>query len=494
MLTILQISDLHRSDDAPVSNELLLDTMLSDIEKHPRHDPRIRPCDVIVVAGDLVSGAKIDDQEARKTLKKQYAQAKDFLLSLAKELVEGDLRRIFIVPGNHDVSWEASRKSMEKIDNIKPSDVWKLLTKPNSQYRWSWSDLSLYRIKNSDEYALRLLDFKEFFDDFYQGFGSTFSLQYQRQTLNFVLPNGKALFSGLCSLDENDCYKLRGQVSIDDVASNNLRMKQSPMKDIPLKLAFWHHSVEASGYNDDRLNYSEILPQLIDHGYAIGLHGHQHRSSVVSYAYSLNPSMVMPIVASGSLCAGPHEIPTGSRRQYNIVEVDDENTRARIHVREWHDNEIWAGARIHEFAGKSFLDVELPILSDSLNQSKSKVAVSLSQTIDQAESAFRAGEYARTLAILEEITADIPLVRKLQQESMQIEGRWKDLITLVGYPRDNDELAVIVEALSKIRDFKKAKQILSECSTHPETYDRSLVNQLQKRLDTLEREHNWRKK
>lgn len=140
-----------------------------------------------------MAGARIDDENATETLKKQYSQAKDFLVRLCKELLDGDLRRLFIVPGNHDVSWLTSRRSMERVEALDSLDVSKALARVNSPYRWSWKELALYRIKSTDEYAKRLSSFKEFFDEFYKSLGLTFSLEDQKQTLNFVTPDHRAL-------------------------------------------------------------------------------------------------------------------------------------------------------------------------------------------------------------------------------------------------------------------------------------------------------------
>ena len=482
MLNIIQISDLHRSTIAPVSNDFLLDSLLSDIEKHPTQSPKIPPCDVVVVTGDLVAGAKIDDANADDTLKKQYAQAKDFLLQLSKELLDGDLRRLFIVPGNHDVSWQACRKSMEKVDILRSSEVWGMLATANSQYRWSWNDLSLYHIESREEYAKRLANFKEFFDDFYKGMGITFSLEDRGQALNFVVPNGRALFTGFCSLYENDCYKLRGQISIDGLSTNDLNLRGSAMNDIPLKIAFWHHGIEEIGYHDDHLNTAEVLPHLIDRGYALGLHGHHHKSDVISYAYSLNPQLVMPIVGCGSLCAGPYDIPPGYRRQYNVIEVNDKLAKVRVHVREWFQDTIWVAARVQEFGGNSYDDFHLPILQ-AINQGlRGKTSTVINQSVQLAEVAARNKDYSKVLTILTDAPRDIPLVRKLLLESLQMLGRWKELITLIGKPTNSEELALTIGAMLEIKKFSKAEQILDRCSSEPERYDRVLIRELRKRL------------
>jgi hypothetical protein len=459
--------------------------LLSDIDKHPRESPKIPKCDYIVVTGDLVAGARTDDENATEALKKQYSQAKDFLVRLSKELLNGDLRRLFIVPGNHDVSWSASRKSMERVEDLGSLDVSKALARVNSPYRWSWKELALYRIRSTDDYAKRLASFKEFFDEFYKSLGLTFSLQDQKQTLNFVTPDRRVLFTGFCSLYENDCFNQRGKISVDDVAASNLTIRESIMNRLPLKVAFWHHSVVGPEYHDDHLNSYEVLPQLIDHGFALGLHGHQHRSAVITYSYSLSPRLVMPIIASGSLCAGPYDIPPGHRRQYNMIEIDDASARVRVHVREWFEDTIWAPARLQEFGGKSFADVEIPILQEALQKSERKMESF--QAVQLAEAFVRAKDYSSALIALANAPRGIPLVRKLLIESLHMKGKWRELIDLIEKPTNAEELTLMVDALLKVKEFLRAETIIAACTNEPDKYDRGLTNELMKRLDAERR-------
>lgn len=252
-----------------------------------------------------------------------------------------------------------------------------------------------------------------------------------------------------------------------------------------MKVAFWHHSVEGPGYHDDHLNSYEVLPQLIDHGYALGLHGHQHRSAVITYSYSLGPTLVMPIIASGSLCAGPYDIPPGHRRQYNVIEIDDASARVRVHVREWFENTIWAPARLQDFGGKSFDDVEIPILQEALQRSERKTESF--QTVQQAETYVRAKDYDNALIALANAPRDIPLVRKLLIESLYMKAKWLKLIDLIGKPENAEELTLMVAALLKVKDFIRADKIIAACTKEPDTYDRGLTNELMKRLDAERR-------
>lgn len=436
-----------------------------------------------MVTGDLVSGTRTDDKNARDTLKEQYLQAKDFILRLCKELLEGDLRRLFIIPGNHDVSFPASKDSMEEVDDVERYDVMEVLRQPESPFRWSWKELRLYSIRDVEQYTRRLASFKEFFDDLYKDLGRRFSLETHKQAMNFVTPDGSALFTGFSSLHGNDCFNRRGMISVEDVASNDLKVREAELNAIPLKVAFWHHNIEGFGYNDDHMNSSEVLPHLIDHGYSIGLHGHQHRSQVVRYAYSLNPKLVMPVIASGSLCADPYDIPAGYRRQYNVIEIDGGRASVRVHVREWFEDRIWIGARLPEFGGNTYVDLKLPILAEVLERSQQQTDILTNQNLFAAEVAVRNRDYARAVVLLNSLPKNIVLVRRLLTDTYQMLGRWSDLVKHLEKPTNADELALIVDAELKLKDFAAAEKILNSFANETGSYD-ELIKQLRKTLDS----------
>lgn len=355
MFTILHLSDLHRSQNAPVSNDMLLSCLLLDLEKQQRENPSINKCDVVVVTGDLVSGAAINDTKFSDTLTKQYQEAKSLLIELSNALFDGDLGRVFVIPGNHDVCWQLCQQSMERIESTGRKNLSKLLSGINSSYRLGLDELQIYRIKDFDIYKSRLKYFKEFFDEFYNNQGYTFSLEDNEQAINFVTSDGKAMLTGFSSLYGNDCYDCRGRIFNDNIARNGLKIRESALNGIPLKIAFWHHGLESADYGVDHINRGEVLPLLIDHGYVLGLHGHQHQSNIVSYVYHLNPKRFMPIISAGSLCAEPQSIPSGHRRQYNLIEVDEVSFKVTVHVREWYANTSFTSAKLQEFGGKKLV-------------------------------------------------------------------------------------------------------------------------------------------
>jgi predicted MPP superfamily phosphohydrolase len=180
---------------------MLLSCLLLDLEKQQDENPTIHKCDVVIVTGDLISGVPIEDTDFSDTLTKQYHEAKSFLIHLSKELFDGDLSRVFLMPGNHDVCWQLSKQSMECVEAAGRTNISELLRDAKSPYRLSLDELKLYRIKDHDLYKTRLKYFKEFFDDFYKMQGYKFCLEDNEQAINFITSDRKAMFTGFSSLD-----------------------------------------------------------------------------------------------------------------------------------------------------------------------------------------------------------------------------------------------------------------------------------------------------
>ena len=76
--TILHISDLHKSEED--SYDDLFESMRKDSETYVQLGISLPK--IIVVSGDIVEGAKDDDETPDDTIRKQYADAKVFLTSL----------------------------------------------------------------------------------------------------------------------------------------------------------------------------------------------------------------------------------------------------------------------------------------------------------------------------------------------------------------------------------------------------------------------------
>ena len=67
---------------------------------------------------------------------------------------------------------------------------------------------------------------------------------------------------------------------------------------------------------------ARVIHRLIDFGFTVGLHGHQHYPGAAPFEYRLPNLSSMAVVAGGSLAVGDRELPMGERRQFNIVVID----------------------------------------------------------------------------------------------------------------------------------------------------------------------------
>ncbi|MDF1815003.1 MAG: metallophosphoesterase [Verrucomicrobiales bacterium] len=112
-LTIAHISDLHRSQESPISNAALLDSLLLDRDNYVKKFS-VRSPDILIVSGDIIYGSN-DPNNFDEIIKKQYDEAFEFLDEIAKEFFAGERSRIAIIPGNHDVAWHYSKESMTKV-------------------------------------------------------------------------------------------------------------------------------------------------------------------------------------------------------------------------------------------------------------------------------------------------------------------------------------------------------------------------------------------
>ncbi len=92
LLTILHISDFHYAKRKHREQEIVVDALITDLARICIG--RQRP-DLVMFTGDLVHAAGIDQHDA----------AYDFLIDRVSKVTGCSDERIFIAPGNHDLSW-----------------------------------------------------------------------------------------------------------------------------------------------------------------------------------------------------------------------------------------------------------------------------------------------------------------------------------------------------------------------------------------------------
>lgn len=336
-LCVLHISDLHRDPANPIRNDVLLDSLENDSRHYTaEEETRAKSPDLIIVSGDIIHGVNPNAADAEKELRDQYDQALDFLNRLADRFVSGDKQRVAIVPGNHDVSAPHFMRSLRRIDiapDRKKELVAQLVT-PGSLLRWSWNDLELSEIADPEMYARRLAAFAEFYAQFYGGM-RTYDLDASKQFDLFDYPEFELTIAAFSSCCDNDLYNRQGSIHPGCLADASYRLRH-PLFRGRLRVAVWHHNAEGPPMQSDYMD-PDLVQNLIDRGFSLGFHGHQHRPQHIDARFRYGVDRKITVISAGTLCGGASY---RYGRSYNVVEIDTNARTGRLHVREMQNEDL----------------------------------------------------------------------------------------------------------------------------------------------------------
>ena len=248
----------------------------------------------------------------------QHREALDFLGQLTDRLVAGDRRRVVIVPGNHDVSACHFMDSVSRVD-IAPGRKRELVSQLfsyDSPLRWSWSDFELFEIVDQKMYARRLAPFAAFYEEFYAG-ARTYSLEPSKQFDFFDFPEFDLTVVGFSSCFNNDILNKQGAIHPGCIGEARIRLRDPRFHD-RLRIAVWHHNTGGLPMQFDYMNPG-ILQNLIDSGFSLGFHGHQHRPQFLDTRFRYGGDRRITVISAGTLC-GSAAFRFG--RAYNIIDLD----------------------------------------------------------------------------------------------------------------------------------------------------------------------------
>jgi len=414
--TVLHFSDLHRNEDGLVGNDQLISSLQLDADRYtsPGLENLPKPS-VIIVSGDIIYGSgNADQKSAEEEIRQQYKEAHEFADLLTTEFLEGDKSRIIIVPGNHDMQWAISKASMAKVDIDKVSSLELKQLKsnfkdPKKNIRWSWSDLGFYKIIDEDLYNSRITLFAEFYEAFYEG-KRKYSLSPDEQYDIFDIPSHNIAIAAYNSCFRNDHLNRSGLIN-SHCLSNSVRDLRSLKAKRRLLFAVWHHNFSGLPADDTYLDPRQIK-SLSSYGFSIGFHGHQHLSDIVESYVQFDSSRKLISISAGTLCSARSHLPTGFKRQYNLLSVDYERKKCFVYSREMHGNmddvPLWDRGRINESLNSSAnLDIPFPVLTPVLQvtdkQIDSLTTLLKSRKINEIE----------FLTTIKSMSVEDPLVRSL---------------------------------------------------------------------------------
>lgn len=451
--TLLHISDLHRTSDPHLGNDELFSALVSDAARWDLEG--IPAPDLIVVSGDLIQGADSNAPDPDTEIAAQYHEARDFLSRLAERFLDSDRSRIVIVPGNHDVDWCRSRGAMTPIPNC-PKGIATQMLQPTSGLRWNWKKLQAYEVSDHGLYASRFDHFHRFREEFYQGIEPNPLACGDGDLFFFEYPDLDLFVAGFSSWYGNDCFCHVGAITPESLA-----LSQSLAADSSLSLgvAVWHHSISGGPRAQDYMD-AGVVHKLIDFGFAVGLHGHQHYPDAAPFVLGLPNLTSMAVVGAGSLAAGDNQLPMGERRQFNVIVINPTNESITVHVRGMSGAGVFTGAHRDDFGGKTFVELRLP--APRTNQRRATVSLRL----DEAVTAIAEQRYEQALALV----ADTPPSRADAKRRIEIEAvrglqREGELIDLLNPPHNVDEAVELIALLLEANRFEDARDRLEASQT-----------------------------
>ena len=440
-LSILHISDLHRDRTNPIRNDVLLDSLENDCRHFSAEEaPNVRAPDLIVVSGDIIQGITPDIPEPDKRIREQYDEASDFLNQLTERFLGGDRERVVIVPGNHDVSAYHLDKSLEPVDVLadRKKELINQLFLPDSPLRWSWHDLSLYKIVDPTMYMQRLAAFSQFYSDFYNG-TRTYDLDPAKQIDIFDYPAFDLTIVGFSSCYNNDLYNRQGAIHPGCIAEAGTRLRH-PSFAKRLRMAVWHHNTEGPPARSDYMD-PDLIQNLIDRGFSLGLHGHQHRPQYLDTRFRHGIERKIIVISAGTLCGGP-----GSRhaRAYNIIELSTAEKVGRLHVREMQNDNlslpIWGRRALPPITCPYYeFGYDPPPPPSNLNEATT--------VLIEAQNLHISGEYRKAADLLITVVEKEGLARQLLLDCLVTLKDAKAILASFDPPASDSEAIHLMDAL-----------------------------------------------
>ena len=207
------------------------------------------------------------------------------------------------------------------------------------------------------------------------------------------------------------------------------------------------------------------IKTLIDRGYRLGLHGHQHKPDAQRHNLFLSGLQTMSVVSAGSLCAGSRDLPHGFVRQYNVIEINDDFMRARVHVREMRYHSVFCAGRIPSVSDRSFVDVSWTRAPRDISVNTALGGGAATVSADRIEGLVRSEELEEAEAETRRHLAVLGYYgRQLLTRIFEKGARWSDIEEHLDSPKNAEELALLVHAKIKLRHWDSADKVVRDAS------------------------------
>ncbi|MER8482501.1 metallophosphoesterase [Mesorhizobium sp. M1322] len=482
--TILHISDLHRSPTDPISNDELVSALVSDRNSYIAEQTPIPPPEAIVVSGDIIQGTKLGTDNIRQELDRQYEVAAEFLDELTRRFLDGDRSKVVLIPGNHDIDWNTAFQSMTPVPEANiPAGLASKLLDEGADLRWDWNSRTLYRITDRALYEKRLDAFWDFFRRFYHGVPGLLQVRSGADANLFELCDRKIGLAAFNSCVGNDCFAFHGMIRKEAIAKSHLDLDDAG-GNYNLRIAVWHHNVEGPPYRTDYMD-ADLVRGMIGRGYRLGLYGHHHKAQIAPQEVWLPDRERMAVVSAGSLCAGRYDLPTGTHRQYNLIEIAPDFQSAKIHVRTMAVANLFAPERLLDFGGATFAHLSWTPPKNAVGRPVSVDQNRLRTVVGEAEALAKTGHPERAVALLSPLPLEAgSYQRRLMLQAAQDARDWSKVIEVADPPDSIEELAFVVQAYVELGKADVATNVLQRDWERIEM-PASIADDLRRRIQAL---------
>lgn len=313
-IRILHLSDLHvgKGDD-PLS---LLQPLENDLNE--REDGLgVDSLDYLVISGDITNRATPEE----------FERAREFVSQLiAKFGVTGD--RCIIVPGNHDLNWDAEVYTLVKKRN---------LTRQQLVEGMYHQEGDVYFVRNEAKYPERFKNFSEHF--YHPLLQKEYPLHPEQQCLPVLFSDTRLQFLAMNSAWEIDEY-FRERSSISERALSRGLADANQQLDAArkagtldrdagvLRISVWHHPISGN----EKIQADAFMGRLLKANVQVCLHGHVHEERADWLRYPQSDRQIH-VVGAGSFGAPTAHRPESVPRLYNLLEVKRDLSGLRVHTR-----------------------------------------------------------------------------------------------------------------------------------------------------------------
>jgi GTPase SAR1 family protein/predicted phosphodiesterase len=340
-LRILHLSDLHMgAEDDPLT---LFQPLAADL-KDPREGLNVDRLDYLVISGDIT----------QRAAPQEFEKAHRFV-SLLIDQFGLTAERCIVVPGNHDLDWDTEVYTWKKKRLV---DVARL--KPGTFIEAGDG----YNLRDEAKYPER---FKNFSQHFYHPLTQKlYPLVPQEQCIPLLFSEHRLQFLAMNSAWEIDEYFRERSGIFEQALSRGLSLAEQQKREAlgpderVLRLAVWHHPVTGN----EKIQDTSFLDRMLQADVRVCLHGHVHedRADLVNY---LHPERRLHVMGAGSFGAPMHHRPESVPRLFNLLEVQRDLRRIRVHTRSlrqqgsaWGAWAVWPTDKPGE--RRAFYDVTLP--------------------------------------------------------------------------------------------------------------------------------------